>query len=386
MGSKRAMLQNGLGELLGRQAPYARRFVDLFSGSGVVAIHVARQFSIPVLAYDLQRYSTVLAGAVLHRQMKLEGEPIWYEWHRRAVSVCSATRSPAPVKLTRAVVADCRLWSMGQSHLPVTRAYGGHYYSPKQTVWIDALRSSLPTGEPGKTVALAALIQAASQCAAAPGHTAQPFQPTRTARRFLQEAWNKDIVFKTRVAFDSLANQFALCRGEAQVADANDAVKELLHDDLVFIDPPYSGVHYSRFYHVLETISRGECGEVSGAGRYPEPARRPRSKYSVTSESSNALDDLLLTIAARGARAILTFPDHDCSNGLSGKKVREVSQKYFYVTTQPVKSKFSTLGGRGDHVHAEAGRNARRHTHELMLLLNPKPMAILGAAGVFAAI
>ena len=49
MGSKRAMLQNGLGELLGREAADALRFFDLFAGSGAVAIHIARRFAISVL-------------------------------------------------------------------------------------------------------------------------------------------------------------------------------------------------------------------------------------------------------------------------------------------------------------------------------------------------
>src|SRR5207245_3922435 len=101
------------------------------------------------------------------------------------------------------IVADFRDWCNGQGELPITNAYGGHYYSPRQAVWIDALRANLPSREPAKTVAHAALIQAASQCAAAPGHTAQPFQPTRTAKRFIEEAWSKDIVAKTKTAFES---------------------------------------------------------------------------------------------------------------------------------------------------------------------------------------
>ena len=71
MGSKRAMLQNGLGELLGRQVLNAPRFVDLFAGAGSVAIHVARKFPISVLAFDLQSYSAVLTSAVVGRQTPL---------------------------------------------------------------------------------------------------------------------------------------------------------------------------------------------------------------------------------------------------------------------------------------------------------------------------
>lgn len=366
------MLQNGLGELLGREAADARRFVDLFAGSGAVAIHIARRFAIPVLAFDLQQYSAVLTSAVVSRRVKLNWQTVWTVWKCHAQAQFDAAKIPTSPKLTQAIVAGFRSWCGEQATLPITKAYGGHYFSPQQAVWIDALRANLPEREPAKTVALAALIQAASRCAAAPGHTAQPFQPTRTAKFFLAEAWSKDIDMKTRSAFEVLAGQFAKQRGEATVGDANQAAEKLQEGDLAFIDPPYSGVHYSRFYHVLETIAKGVCGEVTGVGRYPARTLRPRSKYSVSSESAGTLIDLLETVALRGAKAVLTFPDHDCSNGLGGDSVREIAADHFRVRERQVRSKFSTLGGTGENGDNESGRAARQQANELMLVLEPK--------------
>ncbi len=372
MGSKRAMLGNGLGELLAREVVQARRFADLFAGSGAVAVHVARRFSVPVLAFDLQRYSSVLAGAVINRQSPIQWRTTLKKWQMQAAQIVERYTIPSAESLTVRLVDQVRNWCEARPELPITAAYGGHYFSPRQAVWIDALRTTLPKTEPAKTVALAALIQAASQCAAAPGHTAQPFQPTRTAKRYLSEAWSKDIVAKTSAVFETIADQHAKETGHAEVADANNAAEQLKEGDLAFVDPPYSGVHYSRFYHVLETIADGCCGEVSGVGRYPARDRRPRSKYSVGSESAGALDELLRTAASRGARAIVTFPDHTCSNGLSGDSVREIAAKHFRVSETHVASKFSTLGGTGDERGDESGRSARREAKELMLVLEPK--------------
>lgn len=373
MGSKRTMLGNGLGELLGKEAPTASRFVDLFTGSAAVAAHVGQRFDLPVLAFDLQNYSTVLADAIIGRNSTFEWKPSYDRWYKRAESFISQVQVPAATSVTKKTVIQYRAWCAEQHDLPITQAYGGHYFSPTQAVWIDALRATLPTIEPARTVALAALIQAASQSAAAPGHTAQPFQPTKTAKRFLEDAWNREIPVRTRSSFEILANQCAQCIGSSRVADANAAAEELVEGDLVFLDPPYSGVHYSRFYHVLETIAQGWCGEVSGVGRYPAPVLRPRSSYSVTSESTAALDDLLETISLRGARAILTFPDHECSNGLSGDSVREISNRYFRVREKIVKSRFSTMGGTGNaQRNGEGLRSARHQADELILVLNPK--------------
>jgi adenine-specific DNA-methyltransferase len=66
------MLLNGLGDLLAGATTETTRFVDLFAGSGAVAIHVATKYDVSVIASDLQQYSAVLAGAVLERQSELD--------------------------------------------------------------------------------------------------------------------------------------------------------------------------------------------------------------------------------------------------------------------------------------------------------------------------
>jgi adenine-specific DNA methylase len=370
MGSKRSMLQNGLGDLLVATARGARRFVDLFAGSGAVSIHMATNCAMPVLAVDLQQYSAVLSGAVLQRRCALPWERCWTNWHARAQNVYRMHRPPPLCNITRQVVDEFRTWSARKDTLPLTRAYGGHYFCPVQATWLDALRRTVPAEPPEQTVALAALLHVASKCAASPGHTAQPLQPGRSANPYIFEAWTKDVPSLTRTLFASLSQVFAQAGGLAQTADANDVAEHLRHTDLVFIDPPYSGVQYSRFYHVLESVATGDPGVVSGTGRNPEPVMRPQSRYSLKSEARKALSELLGRVAAKRARAVLTFPAHECSNGLSGDIVREVSREHFRVREQLVRGKFSTLGGA--NVEVGNGRAPRQPARELILSLNPR--------------
>lgn len=372
MGSKRLMLMNGLGTTIKKEITNSKRFIDAFTGSGIVATHVAENYNVKVLAYDLQLYSTILSNAIISRKERFEWKHIWNKWESRAKAIKKDYKIPSTKKLTKSKVNNSREWSAKQKELPITKAYGGHYFSPTQAVWIDSLRSTLPKNKTIKTVALSALIQAASQCVAAPGHTAQPFQPTQSAKPYLIDAWENDIVLITKNIFESLSKRSANKKGFAKVADANKMTSHLKEDDLVFIDPPYSGVHYSRFYHVLETIAQGKCGDVSGVGRYPDSKLRPRSKYSMRSESQNALDGLLKKIASRKATAILTYPEHECSNGLSGKIVKETATKYFSVRKKSVKSNFSSLGGKSNGDKSAAGRDAKRNADELILVLKPK--------------
>lgn len=263
-----------------------------------------------------------------------------------------------------------RRWSEKQRGA-LTAAYGGHYFSAKQITWIEALRKTLPRSGPARHVALAALIQSASQCVASPGHTAQPFQPTRSARRFLQEAWSRNIVRRTKANFQQIAKIASRQMGSAKRVDANIAARSLKDTDVVFIDPPYSGVHYSRFYHVLESISANQCGVVFGVGRYPAPHLRPRSKYSIQTEAKGALDQLLRIISSRGSKVILTFPNHKCSNGLSGYLVQKIAARHFHVKKKTVASRFSTLGGTSSGNTVIGGRDARRQARELVLTLSP---------------
>lgn len=371
MGSKRAMLTNGLGHLIDREIGKAERFVDLFSGSSAVARHAACKHNIPVLAFDLQHYSKVLASAVLDRDRPLAAATVWLAWSRRAHERFSkVTDIPVVDQVSATSVASSRKWSAQQSGV-VTRAYGGHYFSPTQARWIDSFLETLPTKTSEKSVALAALIGAASQSAAAPGHTAQPFQPTPGAKKYLEISWKVDLPSKVELGIKTLASIHARKIGASKVADANKAAKHVREGDLVFLDPPYSGVHYSRFYHVLETIARMQCGEVSGVGRYPPPSERPRSLYSMKGEAIEALDDLLGTIAHRGAKAIVTFPDHECSNGLSGETIVDMSAEYFRIRIKEVDSKFSTLGG-NVLLAGKAGRGGRQYRSELILVLDPK--------------
>src|SRR5438309_503947 len=112
MGSKRAMLLNGLGALIAENAPATARFVDLFAGSGAVAIHVATKYEIPVLASDLQQYSSVLTGAVLERQIELQWPGVWTAWHDRARNTYCRVRPPAVDKVTIRNVDVLREWSL----------------------------------------------------------------------------------------------------------------------------------------------------------------------------------------------------------------------------------------------------------------------------------
>lgn len=373
MGSKRAMLENGLGTLIDGEIKQCHRFVDLFCGSGAVTTFVATRASVPVVASDLQAFAVVLAGAVVARDRPLQTQAV----ERRWVDVATAARNEhrlwsrfsehARGPITSRTVQQAReLSGLGARVGPVLRAYGGYYFSPAQALTIDYLLKYLPARGPERVACLASLIHACSRCAAAPGHTAQPFRPTPRGTYAIANAWNRDPVSLSRDRLHELAGLYAQAKGRARVMDALNGARRVSEGDLVFVDPPYSAVQYSRFYHVLETVARSRCSGVSGAGRYPRLDERPQSAFSRKSDSATVLQTLLARLARRRVRVILTFPKEQASNGLSGDDVCAAAQGAFTVQKEEIVGRFSTLGGNNDH------RAPRLASRELVLLLAPK--------------
>ncbi len=365
MGSKTALLSGELGDILISEAASADRFVDLFAGSGAVARFAAQQTKLPILSVDLQEYARVFAAAVIERTSSLVDDPGLISWLMTPeVAVVGGGSVPLTADLVRAARVEADSASEGF----ITRHYGGHYFSLSQARSLDALYAALPGSEQLRTVALAALLHAASVCAAAPGHTAQPFQPTTTLLPYIEQSWSRSVHEAARGALDQLAPAFAAVKGEARVGDAQSTVATLQEGDLVFCDPPYSAVQYSRFYHVLEGIARGGWDEVSGNGRAPAKTLRRTSDFSMKSKAPTAMKRLLTGLRERGCRVIITFPTAAASNGLSGQDIIAMAAEDWTVEPHYVDSVHSTLGGSSDG----GPRGGRKKLKEAVIVLSPR--------------
>jgi adenine-specific DNA-methyltransferase len=371
MGSKRSMLANGFGEAILQQSAHADRIVDLFAGSGAVAWFAAEKTDRPVHAFDLQRYAVILSRAILDRTSPADADSLIGGWLRPVRHAGRQSRlgqlwAGDLQHLTRASVLEARrICEQAAAPGPLVSSYGGHYFSPHQALMLDLAIAHLPEADRGRSLCHAAVIAAAGYCAAAPGHTAQPFQPTPTALPYIAEAWQRDPLQHMEKWLRQIAGRHAKRRGHAQVADALSQAKTLCADDLVIVDPPYSAVQYSRFYHVLETVAREQHPDVSGVGRYPAQSERPSSAFSLRTQSAIAISELLDSLATAGCRVLLTFPSGECSNGLSGTGIVELARERFAVSAMTVKGRFSTLGGNN------TVRVARHASAELLLTLIP---------------
>ncbi|WAC70166.1 DNA adenine methylase [Microbacterium sp. SL75] len=372
MGGKSALLRGSLGDLVLEEAEGADRFVDLFSGAGSVGHFVAERAARPVLSADLQTYSKVLSAVIVERVRSLEQSLVISSWLAAARKQYDDDAVVARLRIEETVLSahSVRVARQRASEVEgrrLTRHYGGHYFAPLQALAFDHMLSGMPEDLEIRTLALAAVIRAASACAAAPGHTAQPFQPTGTLLPYIRAAWKRDAFGEVQRQLDALAPRHARVRGHARVSDAEAVAGTLSEGDLAFCDPPYSSVQYSRFYHVLEGIARGGWDTVSGAGRAPARGDRASSDFSRRTAAVQSLTGLLQVLRLRGCQVMITFPDGNSSNGLSAAKIVELAKAQWHVTSTLVDSTHSTLGGR-----SEDARGGRRKLKEAVIVLRPK--------------
>src|SRR5690606_24128372 len=50
--------------------------------------------------------------------------------------------------------------------------------------------------------------------------------------------------------------------------DFSDLLAQVENRSIIYADPPYQFVHYSRFYHALETLAKYDYPELKFKGRY----------------------------------------------------------------------------------------------------------------------
>ncbi|MGK0555003.1 DNA adenine methylase [Macrococcus capreoli] len=110
------------------------------------------------------------------------------------------------------------------------------------------------------------------------------------------DAYRKNNNIKDRFIF-SLINPLKTFDKEISIfrEDANKLVKRI-KADIAFIDPPYNSRQYSRFYHVLENVTKWDKPKLSGVAM--KPPVENISEYSKV-KAPYIFDDLINNLDAR---------------------------------------------------------------------------------------
>jgi adenine-specific DNA methylase len=339
-------------------APPQAMACDLFAGSGVVSRRLAMQR--PVLASDIQEYSRVLVSALTHAQpldaftqkellrlarsrfintmdaisnlIELESNALTDAVSAPDVLADIIEHRPlaaqgdlAPGAVGSAMASVAATLRFERSHT-ILRHYGGVYFSYRQAAAIDALSNAIAKlPSVSRDTALAALLSTASEIASTIGnHFAQPIRP-RDANGQLKKGWVNTIRARRQVDVFSryifwLARYHSLSSAPFECFAIAEDYRETLSRlgpevGVVYADPPYTRDHYSRFYHVLETLALGdEPGITTQVVKgVDQPSRglyrmqRHQSPFSIRTRAAAAFEDLFVGVKRIGVPLILSY-------------------------------------------------------------------------------
>ena len=210
--------------------------------------------------------------------------------------------------------------------MTLTRLYGGVYFSYRQAIRLDCLLLAIRSWPPPLVdTGLAAAMSAASEVVTSVGsHFAQPLrprdrdgQPKLTALR--RAASRRDIevydLFEERLC--RFMSRPAHGHGATALrADYRDFLSSFDGDvSAIYADPPYTRDHYSRFYHVLETmalgdvpvVSRVQIGGESLISRGLYRSSRHQSPFCIKSQAPSAFANLYSAVRRFGVPFVLSY-------------------------------------------------------------------------------
>jgi len=257
-------------------------FVDAFCGTGSVA-EAAAQLGWPVRLNDQLLSATTMAAARLISSAggllkKLGGyENALHELEQAAPRKGFIWRAYSPASLKRAGVER-------------------RYFSERNAAKIDGIRAEIRdwsrTGRISRReeiLLIGDLLSAANRVANIAGTygcflakwTPQAAQPLELRPRDLKHQSRK------------------VCMSNVEASQV-----EAGPDDLVYLDPPYTKRQYASYYHILETIARGDEPVVEGVAGL-RPWRNLASAYCYKVKALQALTSLVSGLQSR--RILLSY-------------------------------------------------------------------------------
>lgn len=168
-----------------------------------------------------------------------------------------------------------------------TAYWANVHFGLRQCVLLDSLRYAIEQeNEPIRTLLLGVLLQAALLCASGP-HFAQPLKP-KGSRQFKalieKRAKRIDAEFFALVTRRSLVPTSPQPIIEATKLNWREALQAFTsvlegRRGVVYADPPYTSVQYSRYYHVLNVLVDYDYPVCSGPGVCPAREYRFSSRF-----------------------------------------------------------------------------------------------------------
>lgn len=313
---------------------------DLFSGSCTLA-SALRNNTISFYSNDIQIYSQVLARTYLGNyqwnkypsidSIISEAKQIVLLWKQQYPAFWEEFDYNQDFSLSEFIKIEkkqCELLhdsefadslrnssfdSIKKYHL-FTLDYSGTYWSFHQCIWIDSLRCVIDKYQnipEFYNALLSCLMFAMAYNSQSTGHYAQ-FRKAQTV--FSMD----DILIYRRKTIDSFfkrkyeeLSSILVSATPSTVTQLNyvECIDRLPANTLVYADPPYCFVHYSRFYHILETLVLYDYPAVRFDGRYRP--NRHQSPFCISTKVEEAFSKLFEGLHNKDCELVLSYSNSE---------------------------------------------------------------------------
>ncbi|MDE7431771.1 MAG: DNA adenine methylase [Lachnospiraceae bacterium] len=207
-------------------------------------------------------------------------------------------------------------WDVFDQYYLFAKNYAGTYWSYDQCVAIDSYRCIIDRyrDDPAYyNLLLTCLIYAMAYNSQSTGHYAQYRIPENDSSKediLIYRRKNiKDFFVRKYVELESFLNDNNYYEFETMALKDTECLARLPEKTLVYADPPYCFVHYSRFYHILETMVRYDYPELRFKGRYRTD--RYQSDYCIKTEVTDAFCDMFDGVRNSHSDLILSYTNSE---------------------------------------------------------------------------
>lgn len=356
--------------------------VDLFAGSSSLSGALRGQSNI--FSNDIQHYSEILSGAYLanvgsnfKKNQVLDNIKIIADKHINNLNLFTSLydidyNNEFSLESFKEIEDQQRnLVQLDFNNIDFnlfTKYYSGTYWSLDQCKSIDSIRLSAENYRNTDIyyIIIASLMYAMSYTAQSTGHYAQ----YRVAN---SDTSMKDIlIYRRKKIWPLFEKKFhELClfcmnpniyKQKLVSLDFEECLKNIPQNSTVYADPPYSFVHYSRFYHVLETLVLYDYPEIQYKGRYRN--NRHQSPFSIKSKAPSAFTTMFKEVKQTNSNLILSYSN---TGIIKLDQIQEIATDVF-DTQYTIEKKIV------DYKHSRMGRTGLKdiQVEEALLLFKSK--------------
>lgn len=343
--------------------------LDLMSGSGVVSARLSPYFF--VFANDANSYARLLtevkfleieAGSWSRIKSTFDGD---YERNRDDLEKLlkdviareqKFLHADQTIELAEAYRLFCAEFPFQDSELMaranerqsnplkqpfclVTAYFSNAYFGVRQSIQVDSIRFAIDqiADEQLKKLLLSALLIVCTTSGSGPHFAQPPKLASATAIKEIIEHRARDVYAEFLIMAEILLSTKRYPKRflGATTGDWRSAIPEFtkmtneFNSRLIYVDPPYSKLQFSRYYHVLNTLVTYSYPGFSGQGRYPPRSLRFSSKFEYQpGPAEREFSDLFRSVSSQNIISVVSYSD---TGFVAPEKIVALMEQFFPI-------------------------------------------------------